>query len=279
MSDFPDYVHALYTSVKNTWQDAENLDDAHGYISYVWIPEETFKIDVLKLHVWAEKFRAHSKAALAGGATVVTSAAGGGQTKTSTATTPSHTHDVVIGAVTSGASGKHRHMMFEWINDTPQTTDLDKYGCRTSVAASITLNIDQGANVNLYTEEEISDHTHSVNYGTKTSASGGASHTHDVTIDDHTHQVTLPDHTHGIDFGIYEEDIAGRTLSAVLYDPSGSLVKDFGVVCTGEDSVILDLSEYFETLQYGTWRLELSASGRLRARLLYYELCKMYAQF
>ncbi|GAI75557.1 unnamed protein product [marine sediment metagenome] len=41
MSDMPDYTHAVYTSVKNTWQDAENLDDEHGYVTYIWIPEET----------------------------------------------------------------------------------------------------------------------------------------------------------------------------------------------------------------------------------------------
>ena len=66
----PDYTHAVYTSVKNTWQDAENLDNTHGYITYIWILEETYKVDVMKLHVYSEKFRAHSKSALAGGATV-----------------------------------------------------------------------------------------------------------------------------------------------------------------------------------------------------------------
>ena len=253
-------MRALYTSVKNTWQDAENLDGTHGYTSYIWIPEETFKVDVLKLHVWAEKFRAHSKAALAGGATVVTSAT----------TLIDHTHNVSIGTKTSAGGGGHRHMMFRFYQDTPYGCLERYYVCRTVDLDEYPVDIKAFAPYDLYTYETVADHTHDVVIGTVTSASGGGSHSHNV---------TLPNHTHGIDFGIYEEDIAGRTLSAVLYDPDGNMMKDFGVVCTGEDNVILDLSEYFETLKYGTWRLDLSASGRIRARLLYYELCKMYAQY
>jgi len=304
MPDFPDYVHAIYTSVKNTWQDAENLDDTHGYVSYIWIPEETFKVDVLKLHVWAEKFRAHSKAALAGGATVVTSGAssitttvaGGAHSHTvtgatSSATIAAHTHDVTIGTKTSSASGTHLHPMFVYINDSPDPLTNRKYIGRKVTGVDMDVNLYTAEPYSLDTGYCYATHTHDVDYGTKTSASGGASHTHTVsgqtaeTVTDHshgmehTHQVTLPNHTHDIDFGIYEEAITGRTLSAVLYDPDGNVVKDFGVVCTSEDSQIIDVSAYFSPLKYGTWRLVLSASGRLRARILYYELCKMYAQY
>jgi len=286
----PDYVRAVYTSVKNTWQDAENLDETHGYTSYIWIPEETFKVDVLKLAVFAEKFRAYSKAALSkdlgtktsgpsGGhshsVSGVTTSSGGGVTRTTTYTTPSHTHDVVIGATTSAATGLFYHMAYK----------VD------SVIAH-----DSGYLIGSYSGKDFpsTEHTHTVDFGTKTTESGGGSHRHSVTIPSHTHQVsgqttsTVDDHTHNvpigshnheIDFGIYEEDITGRTLSAKLYDPSGTLVKDFGVITSGEESVTLDLTSYFEELKYGFWRLELTASGRLRARLLYYELCKMYAQY
>jgi len=120
------------------------------------------------------------------------------------------------------------------------------------------------------TAEAVTNHSHDVNIGTVTSASGAGAHSHDVTIDDHTH---------GIDFGIYEEAITGRTLSAKLYDPDGDLLKDFGVVLTGEDDDVIDLSEYFTTLKYGMYRLVLEASDRLRARMVFYELCKMYAQY
>ena len=37
------------TANKNTWQDAENLDDTHGYTSYIWIPEETLTYGMYKL--------------------------------------------------------------------------------------------------------------------------------------------------------------------------------------------------------------------------------------
>ena len=315
MSDMPDYVRALYTSVKNTWQDAENLDDTHGYTTYVWIPEETYKVDIMKLHVFAEKFRAYSKAAASGGGTVVTSAAGGGTTVTSeytsiphthdvtignhthNVTIPNHTHDVNIGTKTSTSESTLKHIIAEAPETGTFTPDayMDVFDVNGAIIASI--NVKRYATATPYTIGDAQAHSHNVNYGTKTSsagggttvtsaagggttvtsASGGGSHSHNVTIPNHTHDVTIPNHTHGIDYGIYEEGISGRTLSAILYDPDGNLLKDFGVVCTGEDSQVIDLSDYFSTLKYGMYRLELSASGRLRARLVFYELCKMYA--
>ena len=297
MGDMPDDVQALYTSVKNTWQDAENLDGTHGYTSYIWIPEETFKVDKMKLRVYAEKFRAYSKSALAGGGQTKTSSSGGGQTKTSTyhsiphthdvvigtktstSETAPHTHDVVIGAQTSTAEGAHRHKFGTFYGEAPP--NVNSYISLTNWANQeiARMAIELLAAGSPLTEVSWVTHSHDIDYGTKTRASGEASHAHDVTIDDHTHDVTIDNHTHPIDFGIYEEDIAGRTLSATLYDPDGNVLKDFGVVLTGEDSDVLNLSEYFETLKYGMYRLVLSASNRLRARLVFYELCKMYAQY
>lgn len=326
MSDMPDYVHAIYTSVKNTWQDAENLDDTHGYISYIWIPEETFKVDVMKLWVFAEKFRAYSKSALAGGAqtktsTTVTpshthevaigtktSVAGGAHSHTVTGatssyTTASHTHDVVIGTKTSGEGGVHWHAWANFESSTPGGYSSAKYMSYDSGAsASLALDLASADKVTMYTHASVA-HQHDVAIGTVTSASGGGNHAHTVTgqtaeaVTDHTHDVvigtvtsasgggahshdvTFDDHTHPIEFGIYEEAITGRTLSAVLYDPDGNVLKNFGVILTGEDSDVMDLSEYFTSLKYGMYRVVLSASGRLRARLVFYELCKMYAQY
>ena len=405
MPDMPDYVRAIYTSVKNGWQDAENLDDAHGYVSYIWIPEETFKVDIMKLHIYAEKFRAHSKAALAGGGTVVTSGAssevtteGGGAhshsvtgatsseetpshthlvnigTKTSEAGGASHRHNVTIGVETSQAKGGHSHsvsgttssedggthshqVVIGFETSQYESTHKHKIGGVTvdevkAISGFMALYDDEGGLLARVLTEHLSsgqpytygmaqahshgvdygtktsnasfglhdhtvsgqttdtedDHTHNVDFGTKTSEYKTATHSHSVIIGgvtseaggglhshsvsgqtaeavavhthgmDHTHQVTIGDHTHGIDFGIYEEDIVGRTLSAVLYDPENVVLKDFGVVLTGEDSDILDLTDYFETLKYGMYRVVLTASGRLRARLVFYELCKMYAQ-
>jgi len=257
--DLPDNVEHIYVSTKNTWQDAENLDDVHGYVSYIWVPEETFRVNIMKLHVYAEKFRAHSKAALSKDL----------GTKTSTVETPSHTHNVVIGAKTSAAAGSHKHKMFDYLSAGAGGWSLDEYNCY-DVVGNV-LRVDVAVNVkgkDLYTYETAPAHTHDVDYGTKTSEAGAGAHSHDVPIGSHDH---------AIDFGIYEEAIAGRTLSAKLYDPDGQLVKDFGVILTGESDLILDLSQYFGTLKYGMYRLELSASARLRARLVFYELCLMYA--
>jgi hypothetical protein len=394
----PDYVHAVYTSVKNTWQDAENLDNAHGYISYIWIPEETYKVDLMKLRIYAEKFRAHSKSALAGGGTTKTTSAGGGVKKTSEGG-GAHEHSVTgvtsgpsseetsegggahehsVTGVTSGPSseetseggGAHSHSVTGVTSSTEsakikglevsgelQTGYMFSSSERTTSGPSATATI-QVPNLGVcpnghpycqfkdstthhpassaHTHEVPSlrsftfpesgdyawfadaDHTHSVSGQTATAvgththgiahthsvsgqtatavgththgiahthsvsgqtATAVGTHTHEVILDDHTHEVTLEDHTHDIDFGIYEEAITGRTLSAVLYDPDGNVLKDFGVILTGEDSDILDLTDYFETLKYGMYKVVLSASGRLRTRLVFYELCKMYAQY
>jgi len=255
--DLPDYTVAMYTNVKNTWQDAENLDDAHGYTSYIWIPTETHSVIVMKLAVFTEKFRAYSTGAASGGGTVVTS----------TAVTPNHTHDVNIGTKTSAAAGAHRHTMFKWRSNTPVTASEREYEVYTSPTTSMRVNVWTENAEDMLTFEEAPSHTHDVDIGTVTSASGGGSHSHDVTI---------PDHTHPISFGIYEEDISGRTLSAQLYDPDGNLLHDFGTILTGEGNVTLDLTSYFSTLKYGFYRVELSASGRMRVRLVFYELCRMY---
>lgn len=223
--DLPDGVSALYVSTKNTWQDAENLDDTHGYNSYVWIPEETFEVRILKLHVYAEKFRAYSKGASSGGGQVITSQFGS-----------NHQHRVA--SVTA------------WVSDYTKRKISVLDGGGTMRAGNIEFQV---APVS----------------GWMTSLEGGSGA--------HTHGVSLPNHTHDIDFGIYEEAITDRTLSAVLYDPDDEEVHDFGVILTGENDVTLDLSEYFDTLKYGMYRLELSASDRLRARLVFYELCVMYA--
>jgi hypothetical protein len=212
-----------------------------------------------------------------------------------------HSHDIDYGTKTSASGGaSHAHTVSGQTTDTKDdhTHSID-YGTKTSASGGG----NHAHTVSGQTTDTKDDHTHSIDYGTKTSASGGASHAHTVsgqttsTQDNHTHSVaigtvtsaagagshshdvTIDDHTHSIDFGIYEEAITGRTLSAVLYDPEGNVLKDFGVVLTGEDNDVLDLSEYFATLKYGMYRLVLSASGRLRARLVFYELCKMYAQW
>jgi len=262
MPDLPDYVHSIYTSVKNTWQDAENLDDEHGYVTYIWIPEETYKVDIMKLHIFSEKFRAFSKSALDGGAVVKTSSEGGAATPTSSeggAEVPTTTEE-----------GNHKHMIGS-ITGTPPEPDgkLVLYNAAEQSIAEMPLNI-LVAGQSPWTFGTYGEHTHDVTI---------TNHTHTVTIANHTHSVTLIDHTHEIEYGIYEEAITGRTLSAILYDPDGNELEDFGVVLTGEDSDILDLTDHFEDLQYGMYKLVLSASGRLRARMVFYELCKMYAQY
>jgi len=259
------------------WQDAENLDATHGYTSYIWIPDETLQIKLLKLHVYAEKFRAFSKAASSGGGSEETSSDGGGCTPT-TAPTGNIVKIIAIGTTTTcwGFSSNER------TTGIPSATDFVNHilmrACPDGHAyCQLESSNAKYFGTSIHTHEmpvlsafNVPDVYHDLWLATQ-------NHIHEVTISDHSHTVTIPNHTHPIEYGIYEEAITGRTLSAKLYDPDDNLLKDFGVIITGEDDLILDLSDYFETLQHGMFRLELTASDRLRARLIYYELCVMSA--
>ena len=265
ISDVVDLIaRARYVGTKNTWQDAENLDATLGYTSYIWIPEDVYKIKTLKLHVYAEKFRAYSKSALSKNLGA----------KTSSSETPTHSH--YVSGQTAQSSGAHDHVVNNvWeptSNVCPSVSQMRAHshtGVTEGYDSTSPAGGSGGHSHSYYRTEDLKTggvHTHSVSGVTSGSGAGP-----------HSHTVTLGSHDHNIDFGIYEEAITGRTLSAKLYDPDGNLLKDFGVVTTGEDDVELDLSDYFETLKYGTYELRLTASGRLRVRLVYYELGVMFA--
>ena len=256
--DMPDYMGAVYVNTKNTWQDAENLDELHGYTSYMWIPEEMFSVKIMKLHVYAEMFRAYSKTT----ETVLPSHRHDVKidTATSTVETPSHTH--TVSGQTAESSGAHAHGFdrVDWERKTGTTEGhthiyWDQYtieiftsGAHTHSVSGVTSGSGAGS------------HSHTVDYKTKTSEEGGKAHKHEI------------------DFGIWkDEEIAGRTLSAILYDPKGNPLEEWDPLTTGEMDIILDLTEYFKDLKYGMYRLELKASGRIRARLVYYELGIMFA--
>lgn len=269
--DMPDYMGAVYVNTKNTWQDAENLDELHGYKSYMWIPEETFKVKLMKLHVYAEKFRAYSKAAKE--ATPSHKHDVKIDTATSTSVKPDHTHSVT--GVTSSGGGVHRHRMFRYMA-AAETLERYKYYCRDSEAAERAIIMEVDSDRDLYSYDAAPTHTHDVSG--QTAEAGGASHAHTVDYKTKTSEEGAGIHGHEIEYGIWEdEEIAGRTLSAILYDPKGNPLMEWDPLTTGEMDVILDLTEYFKDLKYGMYRLELTASGRIRARLVYYELGIMFA--
>ena len=269
--DMPDYMGAVYVNTKNTWQDAENLDELHGYKSYMWIPEETFKVKLMKLHVYAEKFRAYSKAAKE--------------------TLPSHSHTLKLLTTTSLGGGDHSHSV-TGTTSTSESAHKHPYGtvylgtppepngylyvvlqsgfpaaeipCHVSVEGDV-FTVDypeaHAHSVSGQTAVYVGKHTHTVDFTAKTTDDGGGTHGHDI------------------DYGIWEEeeDMSERTLSAILYDPKGNPLKEWDPLTTGEMDIILDLTEYFKDLKYGMYRLELEASGRIRVRLVYYELGIMFA--
>ena len=220
--DMPDYWHAILHPCKNTWQDADNMDNTHGYIAYIWIPADTYQVRRMRAHVYLEKFRAYSTGAAAGGASVQTST----------------------------FAGEHDHIMFLYVSDTPAGYALRKYRCKDALG-----------------DHDIDLATQFTNRALKTYGAAA----------DHSHNVTIPNHTHNIVYGIYEEAVGGRTLSAALYDKNGVLLNNFGVIQTGEGDVELNMDAYFATLVYGMYELRFTASARLRMRVFFYELSYMYA--
>lgn len=283
-ADMPDHSFAILVPNKNTWQDAENIDQTHPYKSYIWIPEETQSVQIMKAHVWAEKFRAYATGMAAGGGRhrhtvdygTKTSAAGGG------------THSHTVTGQTAVYGGGHGHALehVDWNRTTGSHTltiaemPIHRHEV---VSTGDTHTADTGGDgghthtyKNKYAERAPvgGEHTHSVTGAT--SSVETPSHTHSVVIGAKTSNYVTPAHTHALVYNIEEEDITGKTLGAILYDKDGAELHDFGNILTGEDDVELDLSEYFTTLDYGMYYLELTPNYKMRVRIMYYEMCYMY---
>lgn len=220
--DLPDYYQSILHPCKNTWQDADNMDNTHPYTAYIWIPTDTFQVPRMRAHVYLEKFRAYSTGASAGGGSVQTSSAG----------------------------GIHYHKMFGY-SQLGGSDTVKRFNARKDDLSPCYAYI-------------------------QTNSGTSGLWTWQASVD-HQHTVTIPNHTHNITYGIYEEAVVGRTLSAALYDKNGVLLHNFGVIQTGEGDVELNMDAYFATLVYGLYELRFTASARLRMRVFFYELSYMYA--
>jgi prophage tail gpP-like protein len=188
-----------------TWVDIQNLDDAHEMANLIWIPDEVWAVKLAKVHVYAEKFRTHSR----------------------TLGEQAHKHAISGAPIDEVPTVDARLPLTDINGNDVGSIPLDKEGANAPVTGT------------------------------------GTSHVHDI------------------DYGIYEEDIAGRTLSAELFDPNDISLHDFGVITTGEDDAELDLTQYFDPIVTGgahpTYKLVLTASGRIRARTINYLRCALNA--
>jgi len=193
-----------------------------------WVPEETVRINKVRLSYRVEPFRSYERAIEAAPATTSgpsstsTTSAGGGTTET---TGPSSTSTTAAGggvSTTTAAGGG----AIETTGPSSKTTTEQTSTRNTTYYGGLfpQQNYDPG-----YTTSVVGDHNHGIPPGTQLMTVGGGAvtwapsgahnhmigyhyhefwgethvhgmdHTHNVTVPIHTHAVTIPEHSHGMD--------------------------------------------------------------------------------
>jgi len=257
---YPQGFYFIYESSIN-----DNLDDTHTLIHRLNIPQDTWIMDLVKVWIYGEKYRAYAKGAASGGGSVETSeatvmspvtegpstpntdaAAGnqvttGGPSSTTTSST-SHQHKFLAG------SGTHKQQYYQ----AGLLYFFDGSG-------ALSYYVSSGETV-LHTHDI--QHTHSV---PGSSHSHPMDHSHQVPGSSHSHQVgPFPTHVHDLIFGIYESPTATANVSLKIVDPDNEET-NLGVIGTGEFSLeAWDLTEYFTKI--GNYQLVFSADGPARVR-------------
>ena len=207
---------------------ADNCDPDHPAIMRFWVPEETVRINKVRLSYRAEAFRSYERAIEAAPATTSgpsstsTTAAGGGTTET---TGPSSTSTTAAGggvSTTTAAGGG----AIETTGPSSKTTTEQTSTYNTTYYGGLYPQQNYDPN---YTTSTVGDHNHGIPPGTQLMTVGGGAvtwapsgahnhmlgyhyhefwgephvhgmdHTHNVTVPLHTHTVSIPDHTHGMD--------------------------------------------------------------------------------
>lgn len=171
---------------------ADNCDPDHPAVMRFYIPEETARINKMKLSYRCEPFRAYSRAIEGGGAISTTTASGGG-------------------TVVSSESDDYEDSPLYETGENKQTIFTDDAGGHFHVVTGGFTDFD-------------GTHYHSIE-GVHTHYQTLIPHTHDVFIPSHTHGIVLPNHTHGIDYGIFE----GPTPTTVILRVDGSVVPGLSI--------------------------------------------------
>ncbi|WP_127483936.1 phage tail protein [Paenibacillus ehimensis] len=251
---------------------ADNCDPQHPAIMRFYVPEETARINKVRLSYQVEPFRGYSKGNAAGGATtrttssggggVQTSSAGGGTTTTTTSgggstpttsTQPMQTPTTTVDSqkivssnqgmwgigqtlVPSALSveGRHNHGF-----NNGDVFVLADGTYRVFVesgehAHNIVSTHDHTVTVPAHSHNvTIPAHNHTVTIQSHSHDVTIPSHTHDVTIPDHSHQVDIPNHTHEIVHGIFE----GPTPSALMVQVDGNAIHGLGTGAADVDII------------------------------------------
>lgn len=219
---------------------ADNCDAEHPAILRLYIPEETVKINKMRLSYKTENYRGYTKGNESGGAITVTSESGGASTQTSSSGG---------GTSKSTASG----------GATTQTSDY--YCGDENFCAAFTGESDGGPNHVHVLPNQLLTHVHEVVIPSHKHSFSTPDHTHTVRIPSHKHEVNIPSHTHDPIFGIFEGDKA----RSVTVEVDGNKIPNLST-----DEKDVDLTDYLSKdasgkIKRGEWHeIKITPSGNAR---------------
>jgi len=221
---------------------ADNCDPQFPAILRMWIPDDVVNINEMTLTYETVPYRAYERAIKGGGATVTSTAAGGGSKQTSSSgggvvkstasgggssqtsssgggsTQTSSSGGGVSKSTASGGNtitSSDNNVRMDEITGTGQTIGggtgpLDHFHSYYIMPHSHRVSIPahtHGFEVPNHSHTvTIPAHTHNVTIPAHTHEIDVPNHTHSVDIPAHRHDITLPDHTHEIEYGIFEYD-------------------------------------------------------------------------
>jgi phage minor structural protein, N-terminal region len=282
---------------------ADNCDPDHPAIMRFWVPEETVRINKVRLSFRVESFRSYERAieaapATTSGPSTRQTTAAGGQT---TSGPSSRTTTAAGGQTTSGPSSKTTTEQTSTFNTTEHgflfPSPIFQPGQFMSTEGLHNHGIPPGTQLmtaggGAVTFMPSGDHYHQI--GTHYHEFWGETHTHgmDHTHEiaphvhemDHTHEIaphvhemdhthTIPAHTHDIEYGIFE----GPTPTAVTVRVDGNVVPGLGTSADEVDIIPYLAKDAGGKIQRGTWH-EITVTPNGLGRIVATVLTQIFVQ-
>jgi len=270
---------------------ADNCDPDHPAIMRFWVPEETVRINKVRLSYRVEAFRSYERAIAGGGALSTTTAAGGSSTPTtstqpqaveSTSTVPQQTQTTStvpqqVQTTSTAPSTVQSSGGNVWYFDSGFTSGFDvtnvipdhNHGIApgtqlmTVGGGAVTFMPSGGhghiiKDVNHYHSVTIPAHNHSVTIPAHNHTVTIPSHFHTVIIPPHNHTVNIPNHTHDLTLPDHTHDIEhgifeGPTPTAVTVRVDGNVVPGLGTSADEVDIIPYLAKDSSGRIQRGTW--------------------------
>lgn len=232
-----DKYNQLRNSMVFTFNDS--LDPAFPYIFTFEIIDESTTIQAIKLTYEVLNFRAYVSSATAQGSALVTSASGGGETPTSSSGG---------GQTSSSTSIAHSHTI-TWQHNTTFGTGVLHWKSGVNGSEPYIYAAGGGSSQTKTSDSGGGSHTHTV-----------ANHTHTVTIAAHTHDVTVPAHNHLPIYGIYE--VAHPAFTVNVYADNGSGYGSSIYSSSADEALDIDIKSNFSGT--GIKRLKFTCGAAIR---------------